>query len=82
MPRNRKLGKFLPTLAIIGLASVTVACTQEDSPQPAPPLPIDKSDANMGNPASPNCYPDINHCASYPSGNITKTNPTEAPKQR
>jgi hypothetical protein len=82
MPRNIRLGKFLTTLTIIGLASATVACTEQDPPLPAPPLPTDRSDANSGNPASPNCYPDINHCASYSSGNITKTNPTQAPKQK
>ena len=82
MPQDVRLGKLLCTLAIIGFASVTVACTQEDPPLPAPPLPIDMSDANSGNPASSNCYPDIDHCASYSSGDITKTNPTRAPEQR
>jgi hypothetical protein len=79
--RNIEIGKLLITLAAIGLASATVACT-ETSSSATPPLPTDKSDGYSANPAGPNCYPDINHCASYGSGNITKADPAQPPVQK
>lgn len=81
MSCNNKIAKLLTTFAAIGLASATVACTQ-DPPGMKVPLPTDAADAYSANPAGPNCYPDINHCASYPSGNITKTNPAQPSVQK
>lgn len=83
MSRNNTIAKLLTTLVVIGVASATVACTQDPpGAVAAPPLPTDQSDAYSANPAGPNCYPDINHCASYGSGNITKTNPMQQPVKK
>jgi hypothetical protein len=60
----------------MGLASLNVACNQSSDTNASqrPPLP---TDSFMASPAGPNCYPDVNHCASYPSGGVTKDNPTK-----
>jgi hypothetical protein len=73
--------KHLARLAVLGLALATVACSSSSKTanQSAPPLPSDSA----YNPAGPNCYPDINHCASYPSGGVTKDNPAQpSPTQK
>jgi hypothetical protein len=79
---------FAAVVSLIGAVSVNVAFAA-DSPAPqtqtatsSVPLPQDRQDALAGNPASPNCYPDINHCASYASGDVTKANPIQQPQQQ
>ena len=88
MLRNITSLKLFTSVAVLGLASITVACTQTPVVDPQAsradlqtpradsraPLPSDSFDAN---PASPNCYPDINHCASYSSGDVSKDKPTK-----
>jgi hypothetical protein len=73
--RNITSLKLFTSVAALGLASLTVACNQPSSTATARvpvPLPTDYFNAN---PASPNCYPDINHCASYSSGDVTEDKP-------
>jgi hypothetical protein len=79
---------FAAVMSLVGAVSVSVAFAA-DSPAPRTqtatssiPLPQDRQDALAGNPASPNCYPDINHCASYASGDVTKTNPIQQPQRQ
>ena len=76
MSRNIFSLKLLASVVVMGLASLNFACTQ--SPNSASnvraPLP---SDSYSANPASPNCYPDVNHCASYSTGGVSKDNPTQ-----
>jgi hypothetical protein len=78
---------FAAIVSLIGVVSVNVAIAA-DQPQPstqtatqAVPLPQDRQDALAGNPATPNCYPDINHCTSYASGDVSKANPLQQPQQ-
>jgi hypothetical protein len=70
---------FLMGFALLGLAAATSACTPSagaaDDP---PPLP---SDGTALSPAGPNCYPDVDHCASYPTGSVTKKDPIQQPPQ-
>lgn len=73
--RNISPFKLIASVAVIGLVSLTVACKQQSADPTASarvPLPTDSFDAS---PAGPNCYPDINHCASYSSGDVTKNSP-------
>jgi hypothetical protein len=70
--------KLFTGLAVATLASITVACTDGSTVAANPPLPSDRSYS----PAGPNCYPDINHCASYPTGGVSPSNPTEPPVHR
>jgi hypothetical protein len=79
---------FAAIISLAGAVSVNAAFAA-DQPQPksqtantAVPLPQDRQDALIGNPASPNCYPDINHCASYASGDVSKANPVQQPQQQ
>ena len=60
----------------LALASITVACTQApgNAAGRRVPLPQDSFDAT---PARSNCYPDINHRASYPTGDFSKDKPTQ-----
>lgn len=81
MSQKIAIAKLLPRLVAIGLVSATVACAHDgtlfgagDPPARATPLPVDAQDANQANPAGPNCYPDVYHCASYPSGESVKDN--------
>ena len=74
--------KLFASVAVIGVASFTVACTQSSSDNAAnqrPPLP---SSGFSANPASPNCYPDINHCASYSTGGVSQDNPAQPQQQQ
>lgn len=72
--RNITPLKLFAGAAVMALASLTVACNQSSTNGAAAraPLPTDSFNAS---PASPNCYPDINHCASYPSSDVTKDKP-------
>jgi hypothetical protein len=72
--RNITSLKLFTSVAVLGLASITVACTQTPRADPPAPLMSDSFDAN---PASPNCYPDLNHCASYSSGDLSTDKPTQ-----
>jgi hypothetical protein len=88
MSRTSRMLSFAAIMSLVGAVSVNVAFAA-DQPQPttqtantAVPLPQDRQDALMANPASPNCYPDINHCASYSSGDVSKNNPIQQPQQQ
>lgn len=87
MSRNYRMLGFAAVMSLVSAVSVNVAfAADQPSPQTraassAVPLPQDRADAQAGNPASPNCYPDINHCASYASGDVSKTNPLQQPQQ-
>ena len=71
--------KLLTGVALAGFVVSGAAQAQSSgtsSPPPATqasrvPLP---SSGPSANPAQPNCYPDINHCASYPTGDSVKDN--------
>ena len=70
--------KMLVGLALIGLATAGLAQAQSSGTSSAPgarastvPLP---QGGPSDNPAQPNCYPDVNHCASYPTGDTIKDN--------
>ena len=67
--------KLFTRVAALGLASIAVACSQApgNAADRPVPLPQDSFDAS---PARSNCYPDINHCASYPTGDFSKDKPT------
>lgn len=86
MSRTSRMLSFAAIMSLIGAVSVNVAFAA-DQPQPATrsannavPLPQDRQDAQAGSPASPNCYPDINHCSSYASGDVSKDNPIQQPQ--
>ena len=82
MLRNITPLKLFASVAAMGLASLTVACTQSSTDNAAnqwPPLP---SSGFSANPASPNCYPDINHCASYSTGGVSQDNPAQQQQQQ
>jgi hypothetical protein len=66
--------KLFASVAVMALASLTVACSQTSSPTASTRAPL-PTDSFQANPASPNCYPDINHCASYSSGDVSKDKP-------
>ena len=72
MPRNINSSKLLAIVTVVGLASLAGACSDTPGVAANPPLPTDRS----YNPAGPNCYPDINHCASYPTGGVSKDGPS------
>lgn len=73
--RNITPLKLFTSAAVMALASLTVACNQSsNNPTARVPLP---SSTFSANPASPNCYPDVNHCASYSSGDVSKDNPAQ-----
>ena len=88
MSQDFRILSIAAAVLLVNAVSVTAAFADSAPTTPAPvtqsvPLPQDRDNAYAGNPASPNCYPDINHCASYASGNVTKTNPLqpEQPQQ-
>ena len=82
MSHNYRMLAFATAMSLVGAVSVSVAFAA-DQPQPQSqsassiPLPQDRTDAQAGNPASPNCYPDINHCSSYATGDVSKMNPLQ-----
>jgi hypothetical protein len=87
MSHNYRILSFAAVIALVGTISANIAFAA-DTPAPqsqaaraAVPLPQDRQDALAGNPAQPNCYPDINHCTSYASGNVSKENPLQQPPQ-
>jgi hypothetical protein len=69
---------MLSCVALVGVLATGAALAQSNgsssTPQTTaaaqPPLPQGPSTS----PAQPNCYPDINHCASYPTGDSVKDN--------
>jgi hypothetical protein len=73
--------QLLAGVALAGFVAIGAAQAQSSGqtpvPSPAPsqassvPLP---SSGPSANPAQPNCYPDVNHCASYPTGDSIKDN--------
>lgn len=70
-------------LSLLGALSVNVAFADDAitvTSKPAAPLPQDAQSALSANPATPNCYPDINNCATYPTGSVTKDNPLQKPQ--
>jgi hypothetical protein len=71
------------SFVLSGLLFVALGCaacsSTKQGASAVPPLP---TDSNNANPAGPNCYPDINHCASYPSGNVTNANPAQSSPQK
>jgi hypothetical protein len=82
MSRQNQMLIIAAALSLIIAVSVNVAFADSAPATQAPiasavPLPQNRSDAQSANPASPNCYPDINHCASYPSGDVSKANPIQ-----
>lgn len=90
MSYRSKVLSFATILSLFGAAAVNVAFADPasgsgsatDAAKPAVPLPEDQMNAYRADPASPNCYPDINHCASYASGNVTKVNPLQQPQSQ
>ena len=79
MIRKVAMLQLLTGVALAGFVVVGAAQAQSSgqAPSPAPsqassvPLP---SSGPGANPAQPNCYPDVNHCASYPTGDSIKDN--------
>jgi hypothetical protein len=89
MPYRFKILSLAAVLPLLGVFSVNGAFADSaansatmTSRSAVPPLPQDPSNANRADPASPNCYPDLNHCASYASGNVTKANPLQQPQSQ
>jgi hypothetical protein len=68
--------KLFTSVAAPGLASITVVCTQAPSNVADPPVPLPQ-DSFDASPARSNCYPDINHCASYSTGGFSKEKPAQ-----
>lgn len=83
MLQKMKIATVVTAFVLFGLVSTTAAFAQSGSPAPssmqtaAPPLPTDSRDS-PGNPAGPNCYPDINHCADYPTGQLVKSTSSQS----
>ena len=78
MSRNVSVLSLLTGVALAGFVVVGAAQAQSSGTSSAPgaqassvPLPQSGPSAN---PAQPNCYPDVNHCASYPTGDSIKDN--------
>jgi len=70
MTRIKSLGSAI----VLAMSSLTVACTQSGPKVDASGSAYDHSGFEYS-PASANCIPDINHCASYPTGDVTKDGP-------
>jgi hypothetical protein len=68
--------KLFMSFAMFGLASITVACTQAPGNAADKPVPL-AQDSFDASPARSNCFPDINHCASYPTGGLSKDKPAQ-----
>jgi hypothetical protein len=66
--------ELLGSATVFALASLTAACTPADQKTGASDSAYDHSGFEYS-PASANCIPDINHCASYPTGDVTKDGP-------
>lgn len=82
MLRKIQIVSVATVLVFSSLGFVTMASAQSSgaaSPSgqmATPPLPTDSQDPS--NPAGPNCYPDINHCASYPTGGLVKNTSSQS----
>jgi hypothetical protein len=73
--------QLLTGVALAGFVAIGAAQAQSSGQAPSPsPAPSQASSAPLpssgpgANPAQPNCYPDVNHCASYPTGDSIKDN--------
>lgn len=76
MLRPYQIPALAAVVVLIGAASAFAdsAPTMQAPAASVSPLPQERADAQAANPAQPNCYPDVNHCASYPTGDTVRDN--------